>query len=433
MKPITATDTPDIVRGLRWLIVFRAVFAMVLTLSSVIYCTVEKLSYVQQPFVALYCISGLLICLSIGYAAVLPWIRTKMLFAYVQLIADSFIITLIVYVTGSFESITTFLYLVGIIGSSMLLLRKGSMVIAACCSTEYAVLICLEYYGFLRPLTGHGDLAFLVDFPQVAYRVVIIAAACFAVALLSGVLALQAKRARLDLRVVEGHLKRVERMAAMGEMVAGMAHEIKNPLASISGAIQLMAEKTEPGSQNQRLMQIVLRETRRLSAIVTDFLLFAKPKGGMVQDIRLDLAIDEVVELFRRDPLCAGRIQVSTRLDSPVWVAMDPGHFKQVLWNLLKNSVEAIGDTGEIMIRLSMFRGERAYLTVEDTGCGISVDDRGGVFDPFFTTKPSGSGLGLSIVHKLIDSYDGMVDFESRPGKGTVFTLILKGHSSTKS
>ncbi len=433
MEIIKATDTPDLVRGLRWLMVIRAVFATLLTLSTVIYCTGENLAYGQQPFVALYYISALLFCLSTGYALVLARVRAMVMFAYVQLIVDSFVITLIVYVTGSFESIITFLYLVGIIGSSMLLLRQGSIVVAAFCSMEYALLIFLEYYGFLRPLTGYGDLAFLVDFPQVAYRVVIIACACFAVALLSGVLALQAKRARRDLRVVEGHLKRVERMAAMGEMVAGMAHEIKNPLASISGAIQLMAEDTKPGSSNQRLMQIVLRETQRLSAIVTDFLLFAKPKGGMVKDIRLDLAIDEVVELFRQDALCAGRIQITTRLDTPVWVAMDPGHFKQVLWNLLKNSAEAIGDAGVVAIKLSMSRGGNVYLTVEDSGSGISTDDQGGVFDPFFTTKPSGSGLGLSIVHRLIDNYEGMIDFETQPGKGTVFTLILKGRSSTKS
>jgi two-component system sensor histidine kinase PilS (NtrC family) len=127
-------------------------------------------------------------------------------------------------------------------------------------------------------------------------------------------------------------------MTAMGEMVAGMAHEIKNPLASISGSIQLMAENTESGSPNLRLMQIVLRETQRLNAIVTDFLLFARPKSGTVKEMRLDLAIGEIVSLFRQDPLCAGRIEIIVKLDSPVSIVMDPGHFKQVLWNLLKNS-----------------------------------------------------------------------------------------------
>jgi two-component system sensor histidine kinase PilS (NtrC family) len=115
----------------------------------------------------------------------------------------------------------------------------------------------------------------------------------------------------------------------MGEMVAGMAHEIKNPLASISGSIQLMAENTEPGSPNLRLMQIVLRETQRLSAIVTDFLLFAKPKSGTLKAMRLDLAIGEIVSLFRLDPLCGDRIEIDLKLDSPVWVAMDPGHLNR--------------------------------------------------------------------------------------------------------
>ena len=268
---------------------------------------------------------------------------------------------------------------------------------------------------------------------QMVYRVVIIALACFAVAFLSGILAFQVRRARRDLRVVERHLKRVERMAAMGEMVAGMAHEIKNPLASISGSIQLMAENTEPGSPDSRLMQIVLRETQRLNAIVTDFLLFAKPKSGNVKEMRLDLAIGELVSLFRQDPLCVGRIEIRVKLDSPVMITMDPGHLKQVLWNLLKNSAESIEGTGIISIRLKVSRTDGIYLTISDTGCGIKEESQGIAFDPFFTTKRSGSGLGLSIVHRIIDSYQGVIDFETIPGKGTTFTLIFKDVSPSRS
>jgi len=431
-----ATDNLDLVRGVRWLIFFRIVFATLLALSTLVYCAGEGLSHTAHPFIVLYGISLLVMFLSLAYALVLPRINGPNgpeLFAYGQLIVDSFFITIIIFVTGSSESIFTFLYLVGIISSSMLLLRQGSMVIASFCSVQYALLVFFEHYGMLDYFGGPGKGPFLVDLPNIAYRVVIIAAACFAVAFLSGILALQARRARRDLRVVERHLKRVERMGAMGDLVASMAHEIKNPLAAISGSIQLLAENREPGSSDLRLMQIVLRETNRLSTIVTDFLLFATPKTGVVQDIRLDIAVAEVVALFRQDPVCSGRIEIFTRIDATVWITMDPGHLKQVLWNLLKNSAEAIDTSGSIYIRLSSFRGDRVRLTIADTGCGIESQNQGFVFDPFFTTKRSGSGLGLSIVHRIIDSYQGVIDLETEPGKGTVFTLILKGQSSTKS
>ncbi|MDY0221047.1 MAG: ATP-binding protein [Desulfobacterium sp.] len=436
MKNVSGADstyTVDMVKKLGWLIWFRVVFAIVVAFSTFVYSKGEHLPTTGQPFVSLYSVAALLVVFSLMSAAVLPRVKTKVLFAYGQVMVDTLFITAIIFVTGKSESIFTFLYLVGIMGASMLLPRGGSIVIAAFSSVLYAVLVFFENQ-YLLDFHGTGSgLSIMAAWSQMVYRVVIIALACFAVAFLSGILAFQARRARRDLGVVERHLKRVERMAAMGEMVAGMAHEIKNPLASISGSIQLMAENTEPGSSNLRLMKIVLRETQRLNAIVTDFLLFAKPKSGTVKEMRLDLAIGEIVSLFRQDPLCADRIEITVKLDSPVLIAMDPGHLKQVLWNLLKNSAEAIERTGIISIRLKACRTDGIYLTVSDTGCGIIEEVQEIAFDPFFTTKRFGSGLGLSIVHRIIDSYQGVIDFETFPGKGTTFTLIFKDVSPSRS
>lgn len=421
------------VKRLGWLIVFRVIFAVVVAFSTFLYSKGEHLPTTGQPFIALYSVSGLLVIFSLVSAAVLPQIKTKVLFAYGQFLVDTFFITAIVFVTGKSESIFTFLYLVGIMGSSMLLPKAGSIIIAAFSSVLYAVLVFFENYYMLDFHGAGSGLSMMTAWSQVVYRVVIIALACFAVAFLSGILAFQVRRARRDLRVVERHLKRVERMAAMGEMVAGLAHEIKNPLTSISGSIQLMSENTEPGSPDSRLMQIVLRETQRLNAIVTDSLLFAKPKSGNVKEMILDLAIGELVSLFRQDPLCVGRIEIIVKLDSPVVITMDPGHLKQVLWNLLKNSAESIEGAGIISIRLKSSRIDGIYLTISDTGWGIKEEYQAIAFDPFFTTKRSGSGLGLSIVHRIIDSYQGVIDFETIPGKGTTFTLIFKDVSPSRS
>lgn len=135
----------------------------------------------------------------------------------------------------------------------------------------------MEYFRIIAPFPQAPALAASVDESQILYRIIITIAACFAVAALSGILSFQLKTARQDLKITQGHLRRVEKMAAVDEMISGIAHEIKNPLASLSGSIQLLRDETEPGSGQDRLMQIILRETDRLEQIVTDIRLISKP------------------------------------------------------------------------------------------------------------------------------------------------------------
>jgi two-component system sensor histidine kinase PilS (NtrC family) len=251
--------------------------------------------------------------------------------------------------------------------------------------------------------------------------------ACYAVAILSGILALQLKGAKQDLKIVQEHLKRVEKMAAMDEMISGIAHEIKNPLASLSGSIQLLQEDTKPGSYEDKLMQIILRETHRLENIVNDIRLFAKPHTDNAIDIKLADAIEETVELFSNDPEWNQKIRVTAKMNKKLSVFIDPSHFAQILWNLLKNAAQSIKGHGEIKILLKPSLNNRVHLSIKDSGTGIHPKDYTHIFDPFYTSKPDGTGLGLSIIHRLIDTYNGVIHFESTPGKGTVFTVLFKG------
>lgn len=417
----------SLVRGLKWLMGFRAVFGTVLIASTAFFCLSQGLPNTIQPFISLYIIAGSMLIFSLVCIPVLSLDISKVAVAYAQLVIDSFLVTGIIFITGSFVSIFLFLYLVVIIGASMLLLRKGAMAIAAVCSIQYGILIDLEYYGVICPFGDYGSLSSSVEWTHVIFRIAVIIVACFSVAVLSGILALQSKRANTQLKTMEGHLRRVERMAAMGELAAGMAHEIKNPLASLSGSIQMLNERTDPGSPDYRLMQIVLRETSRLSSLVSDFLLFAKPHTANARAIRLDLIIGETVDLFRQDPLCTGAIQIDVQVQEPVWIHMDPGHLRQILWNLLKNAAESIEeDDGIITLKLRPIGADQVQLTIIDNGSGIDPETIDSVFDPFFTTKSNGTGLGLSIIHRLMDTYRGMIDLDSKPGVGTVFTLVFK-------
>jgi two-component system sensor histidine kinase PilS (NtrC family) len=227
------------------------------------------------------------------------------------------------------------------------------------------------------------------------------------------------------LKIMEAHIKRVDKLAAVGEMAAGIAHEIKNPLASMTGSIQLLKDQISVTSVTQKLMRIALREADRLNGLTNDFLLFARPNSGKAEAVELNSTVDETLELFEQDAVRHNGVRVVRHLAPDIWTKMDPKHVRQVLWNLLLNAAEAIDGKGTIEVSAKLTE-DSVQLAVRDDGCGIAEETQKTVFDPFFTTKTQGTGLGLSIVHRLVESYGGRVDVESEEGQGTTFILHLK-------
>jgi signal transduction histidine kinase len=427
MKIKNFQKSTNFLTQLKWIILLRVVFAIILILFGLVFSLKENLSFFSQPFFGLYNIAACILVLSIVYLIWLNKFKKILALAYFQTIADTIIVTAIIFVTGSFDSIFTFFYLVVIIYTSMLLLQKGSLIIATISCVQYGTLIELEYYKILPPFLDQYALGSFVNESHIIYRIIIIIVACFSVAILSGILALQLKGARQALKIAQEHLKRVEKMAAMDEMISGIAHEIKNPLASLSGSIQLLQEDTKSGSNEDKLMQIILRETLRLENIVNDIRLFAKPRTDNAIDIKLADIIEETIELFLNDPEWNEKIHFTTKMDKNLSVFIDPSHFRQIFWNLLKNAAQSLNGHGQIKIQLKSSVNNKVNLTVKDSGMGISPKDSSHIFDPFYTTKPEGTGLGLAIIHRLIDTYNGMIDFESIPGKGTIFTVLFNG------
>jgi two-component system sensor histidine kinase PilS (NtrC family) len=314
-----------------------------------------------------------------------------------------------------------------VIYSSILLLKPGTLIVAALSGIQYGLLIDLEYYGLLKPFINDVSLSALYHpWLQVMYKVLITIVACFAVALLCRLLSEQERRTKEQLMMMEDRVKRVEKMAAMGEMAAGMAHEIRNPLASLTGSIQLLRGDVQHNPDHERLMQIVLRETERLNSLVDNFLLFARPASGKVETVELGGALSDIVSLFEKDNSCSSRITVNKHFSPDIWVEMDPGHLKQILWNLLMNAAEAIESEGTIGIESYTEKGDFACIAITDDGCGMSRALVQSIFNPFFTTKSRGTGLGLSIVHSILESYDGILDVESNVDTGTRFSMKLR-------
>jgi two-component system sensor histidine kinase PilS (NtrC family) len=234
-----------------------------------------------------------------------------------------------------------------------------------------------------------------------------------------------------NFKEMEEQMKRVDKMAAVGLLAAGMAHEIRNPLTSLSGSIQMLKSELHLDDHQAHLMEISLRESERLNALITDFLLFAQPPQTRKKLWELREIVEQTVELFRHSPSFHDGIQIIRPTSGEKIKAMiDADQMKQVLWNLLMNAAHAMSDGGEIRIHLETGneakRGKQwVKVSIADCGSGIAPYEKEKIFEPFFTTKEGGTGLGLSIVHRIVESHNGTIKVESEPGRGSTFTISL--------
>ena len=226
-----------------------------------------------------------------------------------------------------------------------------------------------------------------------------------------------------ELRQMEEAVRRADRLAVVGGMAAGLAHEIRNPLASMCGSIEVLGASPGLDGQERRLMNVVRSEAERLEALVREFLSFARPLLPAFEPLDGARVVTETVDLFRQEVAERG-IELVVRADAPVWVRADPGQLRQVLWNLLGNAADATERGGRVEIRMARQAGE-GVLEVTDTGHGIPDEDLQRIFDPFFTTKERGTGLGLAIVHRIVEAHSGHLSVRSQVGRGTTFRVVL--------
>ncbi len=225
------------------------------------------------------------------------------------------------------------------------------------------------------------------------------------------------------IRVMEERLRQADRLATLGRMSANIAHEIRNPLASLTGAIEVLASNGTAGEVRQRLAQIILKESARLNEILRDFLEYARPAPLARSRTNVVEAIDEVLVLLdhRAD---AGTLKLVREFPPSLDWIIDPQQFRQAVWNLCLNAVQAMPDGGELRVTAETVGG-RLEVRVTDTGEGIAKENLSHIFEPFFSTKSDGSGIGLALVHRVMQDHGGDVYVESTLGAGSVFTLTF--------
>ncbi|MDX9730393.1 MAG: ATP-binding protein [Bdellovibrionales bacterium] len=229
-------------------------------------------------------------------------------------------------------------------------------------------------------------------------------------------------------RRLEFAMQQSEKMAAVGQLAAGIAHEIRNPLASMSGSIQLLdASFSREQAEEKQLMRIVLREIDRLNNLITEFLDFVRPAVLKEDPVDINVVLRDVLEMAKMNKALRQDIEQVVDLQAQKII---PGHrdkLKQALLNIIMNAYQAMTDSENAKIEVRSFdREQSVVVTIRDHGCGMDAVGLRRIFEPFHTTKPKGTGLGLAITHKIIENHSGSIFVESTKGVGTEFTLEFK-------
>lgn len=229
-----------------------------------------------------------------------------------------------------------------------------------------------------------------------------------------------------EAKEIERRLRQADRMAAIGELSAGIAHEIRNPLASIRGSVELLSKELKPSGDDRRLMELVLRETDRLNDFIEHFIRFARDHSPTISRVDLVPIMAEAEDLVRSHPAYTEKISIVRKpTGGRAYVLADPEQLKRVLLNLCLNALWAMDGEGELTVTLRR-EDDRVGVSVKDTGIGIPEDQLSKIFQPFYSQKEKGGGLGLAIAHRIVEQHGGKITVESQVGKGSNFTIWLR-------
>lgn len=327
--------------------------------------------------------------------------------AWAQIALDQLTWTAIVYVTGGPSSGATSFYALTCLVGAILVGVRGALVSAALGVGIYTSLCAAFHFGWLAPPPDQAVASYVVDVPQLVFPVLLNALGVTVVALLAGYLAERLRLTGGALQALTRRAHEAERLAVLGRIAAGLAHEIRNPLGSITGSIEMLHESPALSEVDRRLCDIIQREARRLNDLVGDMVDLSRPRPPNIQATDVATLCREVVALADH---AARGTDVSVEYDGPVaevWVRCDGAQMRQVVWNLLRNGMQATAAGSSVVVRLAPTERD-ALLSVDDQGPGIPPSAEGRIFDDFFTTRTHGAGIGLAVVRRIIDAHAAM-------------------------
>jgi two-component system sensor histidine kinase PilS (NtrC family) len=237
-----------------------------------------------------------------------------------------------------------------------------------------------------------------------------------------------------DVRRLERGARMQQRLAAVGEMAAGIAHEIRNPLASMSGSIQVLRQELPLSEEQAQLMDIVLKESERLNDTIKSFLAYARPQRVALTRLDIRRAVQDTATLLRNSSEVHDDHVIDVDLPAePVWIDADENQIRQIVWNLATNGLRAMASGGRLLMSAGTERDaeqDELSITISDEGCGIPPADLDSLFQPFRSSFDKGTGLGLATVHRIVTDYNGSIQVSSTPGSGTTVRVRIPMRST---
>jgi two-component system sensor histidine kinase HydH len=230
-----------------------------------------------------------------------------------------------------------------------------------------------------------------------------------------------------EVRRLQDEIRRTEKLAAIGGLAAGVAHEIRNPLSSIKGIASYFKNKFDESSSDKEMADVMIQEVDRLNRVISELLEFARPPEIKPKTTDVNSLIMHSVRLIEKE---ASSKEIAIRLDlsqQPLSAEIDSDRFSQCLLNLYLNALQAMGKGGQLSIKNFLVDDSFIIIEIRDTGSGIKAENLNKIFDPYYTTKTKGTGLGLAIVHKIIEVHNGNIKVRSDPGQETTITISIPG------
>ena len=399
---------------------FRLIVVSTLLVAAVI---IQLSTSVFLPLMPFYLFVLFSFLLSVVYLLLYHWDSHSTFQAYLQIFIDLLLITFFVYISGGLPGNLYFLYVFAIIAASLVLSKRAAYLTASLAAILFGVLADGMYLGiipYFRPGQSRE-----ISLGMVMYTIFLAWALFFVIAVLVNYLAGSLRKAREQLVQTQKELDRRDRLATAGRVSAMIAHEIRNPLTAIAGAVQVLKNELSPNEEQANLMDIVVKESRRVSQTIEQFLNLATPAKPAFSRFSVPQVLKETLMMLKMSGELNGRIALQGNFET---IDLDyfgnPNQFKQVFWNIARNALQAMPDGGTLAV--DFFQEKRELrMRFADTGRGMTPEEQEHIFEPFYSRFENGRGLGLAVVQKIVDDYQGKIQVSSGPEQGTEFVITL--------
>jgi len=402
-------------RQILWFILIRLI-AVTSILVAVVVIQSSTSDFI--PPIPFYYLVLLAYLLSLTYLSFYLWWTDFAAQAVIQVIADLLLITALVYISGGLSGSMYLLYIFAVVAASIVLSRRAAFLTAGLAAVLFGLLVDGLFFGvipYFSPDQYRDQSLGLVLFTMfLAWSLF------FLIAFLANYLTGSLRRTRNALQLAEKELEIKERLATAGRISAQLAHEVRNPLAAISGAVQVLKNELRLGPEQENLMAIVLKESQRVTQSIEQFLDLASPGKLTFSWVNLPQVLEETLALLRASGELNGKFRLAGNFGSAkVGYYGNPNQFKQIFWNLTKNAFKAMPDGGTLTVDFFLDRKKSVRVRFADTGRGLRKEEKEHLFEPFFTRFENGRGLGLVVVKRIVDDYEGRIEVLSEPNRGT--------------